>query len=135
MVAQEPQPDVPHASGPAGDSAIDAPVGAADRPSPEQQPEAQRAWQDEDEGFAAIPAMHDEDEPRRGKMLGWILGIVLLVVAAAAAFWFLAPPELKARAGIAEAGESELEFVLTSNDRQRLASGNDLLAISGRVVN
>jgi hypothetical protein len=79
--------------------------------------------------------MHDEDEPRRGGMLGWILGIVLLVVAAAAAFWFFAPPELKARAGIAEVGESELEVLLTTSDRQRLASGNELLAISGRVIN
>ena len=79
--------------------------------------------------------MHDEDEPRRGGKLGWILGLVLLVVVAAAAFWFLAPPEIKARAGIAEAGESPLQLMLTTSDRQKLASGNELLAISGRVIN
>ena len=60
---------------------------------------------------------------------------MLLVVAAAAAFWFLAPPELKARAGIAEAGETPLQLMLTTSDRQKLASGNELLAISGRVIN
>ena len=89
----------------------------------------------EDHGFAAIPAMHDEDdEPRRSK-LGWIVGLILIVVAAAAAFYFFAPPELKARAGIAEVGESPLQLMLTTSDRQRLASGNELVAISGRVIN
>ena len=88
----------------------------------------------EDHGFAAIPAMHD-DEERRGSKLGWIVGLILLVIAAAAAFYFLAPPELKARAGIAEAGESPLQLMLTTSDRQKLASGNELLAISGRVIN
>ena len=89
----------------------------------------------EDYGFAAIPAMHEDDEPHRGSKLGWIVGLVLLVVAAAAAFWFLAPPELKARMGIAEAGGSPLQLMLTTSDRQKLASGNELLAISGRVIN
>ena len=89
----------------------------------------------EEHGFAAIPAMHDEDEPRRGSKLGWIVGLILLVVAAAAAFWFLAPPELKARAGIAEAGESPLDVSVTTSDRQQLASGNELIAVSGRVIN
>lgn len=88
------------------------------------------------EEFEAIPAMHDErDQPRRGRAIGWILFIVLLVVAAAAAFWFLAPPEIKARVGIAEAGTSPLELMLTTSDRQRLESGNELLAISGRIIN
>ena len=45
------------------------------------------------------------------------------------------PPELKARAGIAEVGESPLQLMLTTSDRQKLASGNELLAISGRVIN
>ena len=89
-----------------------------------------------DESFAAIPAIRDEyDEPRRGRALGWIVGLILLVVAAAAAFWFLAPPEYKARLGLAEAGESPLELMLTTSDRQKLASGNELLAISGRIIN
>jgi len=89
----------------------------------------------EDYGFAAIPAMHEDDEPHRGGMLGWIIGLVLLVVAAAAAFYFFAPPDLKARAGIAEEGGSPLQVMVTTSDRQKLASGNELLAISGRVIN
>ena len=136
FIAQHPEPEVatPAQAG-QGQAYAEPPV--------EQEPVSDTAqWQEpqdqqpaEDYGFAAIPAMHDEDEePRRG-MLPWIIGLILLVVAAAAAFWFLAPPELKARAGIAEVGESELELLLTTSDRQRLASGNELLAISGRVIN
>ena len=136
MIAEEPQPETPGvyreppAAEPVAIEPEPEPISTA--PSWDAPGDARR---DEDYGFAAIPAMHDEDEPRRGGMLGWILGIVLLVVAAAAAFWFFAPPELKARAGIAEVGESELEVLLTTSDRQRLASGNELLAISGRVIN
>jgi predicted Zn finger-like uncharacterized protein len=136
MVAEEPQPEV--SGGDTGQShdeqRYDEP--ASDEPAAVVASEwGPQDVRHEDYGFAAIPAMHDEDEPRRGGKLGWILGLVLLVVAAAAAFWFLAPPELKARAGIAEAGESQLQLMLTTSDRQRLASGNELLAISGRVIN
>jgi len=134
MIAEEPQPETP---GVYREPSAAEPVAVEPEPISTapvwNEPEEVR--RDEDYGFAAIPAMHDEDEPRRGGKLGWILGIVLLVVAAAAAFWFLAPPELKARAGIAEAGESQLQLMLTTSDRQRLASGNELLAISGRVIN
>jgi hypothetical protein len=137
MIAEEPQPEVP---GDYVDQAYDEPAAAEPEPfatsaAVEQWDEPAEPQHHEDYGFAAIPAMHDEDEPRRGGKLGWILGLILLVVAAAAAFWFLAPPELKARAGIAEAGASELQLMLTTSDRQRLASGNELLAISGRVIN
>jgi predicted Zn finger-like uncharacterized protein len=135
MFAGEPQPRAPTAD---REFEGDAPVVEAEPAAPITSPAAEEFVQppvEEDYGFAAIPAMHDEDEPRRGGMLGWIVAIILLVVAAAAAFWFLAPAELKARAGIAEAGESELLFKVDSQDRQRLASGNELYAVSGRVIN
>jgi predicted Zn finger-like uncharacterized protein len=141
MIAEEPQPEgIGDETAQAyGEQPYDEP--AAVEPEPFAASAAVEQWDEpdaqrhEDYGFAAIPAMHDEDEPRRGGKLGWILGLILLVVVAAAAFWFLAPPELKARAGIAEAGESQLQLMLTTSDRQRLASGNELLAISGRVIN
>lgn len=126
MIAEEPQP--------APEPEPDAGPTEAVSPRPAMQWSPSEPAFDQEDSFAAIPAMHDEDEPRRSK-LGWIVGLVLLVVAAAAVFWFLAPPELKARAGIAEAGKSPLEVVITTSDRQRLASGNELLAISGRVIN
>jgi predicted Zn finger-like uncharacterized protein len=136
MIAEEPQPVTGDDAAPSYDepAAVEREPFAGSAPV-EQWDEPVEAERHEDYGFAAIPAMHDEDEPQRGGKLGWILGLILLVVAAAAAFWFLAPPELKARAGIAEAGESQLQLMLTTSDRQRLASGNELLAISGRVIN
>jgi hypothetical protein len=64
-----------------------------------------------------------------------MLVIALLIAAAAAAFWFLAPASWKQRIGIAGAGETPLQLMMTHSDRQKLASGNELLAISGRVIN
>ncbi len=84
--------------------------------------------------FAAFPDEEEEEAPR-GRGLKVALALLLLVAALAAAFWFLAPAEWKARAGIAAAGETPLEVMLTNSDRQKLASGNELLAISGRVIN
>ncbi len=133
MIAETPEPEAPAGGGEPRDP--DAAPAFADTAPVEQWDEAREPCPHEEHGFSAIPAMHDEDSPGRGRKLGWIVGLILIVVAAAAAFWFLAPPELKASAGIAEAGESPLEVIVTTKDRQRLASGNELLAISGRVIN
>jgi len=93
----------------------------------------------ETEGYSGSPedfsiAIRDDDEPRgRGP---WVLvALVLLVAALAAAAWFLAPDSLRSRLGLAGAGGSPLELMVTTSDRQQLASGNELLAISGRVIN
>lgn len=64
-----------------------------------------------------------------------VLGLLLLVAAAAAAFYFFAPSSLKQQVGIAQAGASPLQVVEVNHSRQRLASGNDLFTVSGRVVN
>ncbi len=64
-----------------------------------------------------------------------VLIILLVIAAAAAAFWFFAPPEWKQRAGIAQAGTTPLQLMITTSDRQPLQSGNELVAISGRVIN
>jgi predicted Zn finger-like uncharacterized protein len=128
MFADNPMPAVP----PEGEAPTEEANSAA---RAGQWPPASEPFPPHDDSFAAIPAMRYDDEPERKSKLGWIIGLILLVVAAAAAFYFLAPAELKARAGIAEAGESPLEVIVTTRDRQRLASGNELVAISGRVIN
>ena len=73
-----------------------------------------------------------EASGRRVPALVWLL---LLVVALAVAGWFLAPESIRERLGLGGAGGSDLELMVTSNDRQRLASGNQLFAVSGRVIN
>jgi len=81
------------------------------------------------------PFAEDAAEPRRRSPLVTILIIALVVIILAALFWFFAPPDLKARLGIAAAGASPLALVTTHMDRQRLESGNELLTVTGRVIN
>jgi predicted Zn finger-like uncharacterized protein len=80
-------------------------------------------------------AASDEVAPKGRSPLLSILIVVVLVIAIAAAFWFLAPPDLKARLGLAEISASPLALVTTHMDRQRLESGNELLTVAGRVIN
>ncbi|MCL6698821.1 zinc-ribbon domain-containing protein [Sphingomonas sp. NSE70-1] len=97
-------------------------------------PEPEPVAETQEDDFAAYAPIEDEGgrSPRRW---GLILGLLVLVVAAAAAFWFFAPPEWKARAGLAQAGSTPLQLMITTSDRQALQSGNELVAISGRVIN
>jgi hypothetical protein len=87
----------------------------------------------EEEFVGYAPIVDEEEEPRRRWPL--LLAILLAIAVAAAAFWFFAPAEWKARAGIAQAGATPLQLMITTSDRQPLESGNELVAISGRVIN
>ena len=81
-------------------------------------------------------AGEDEEEPRRGGALTKVLIAAVVVVALAIAFWFLAPADMKARLGIASAGASPLQVSNPPHvERLQLASGNELLTVSGRVIN
>lgn len=88
----------------------------------------------QDDEFTPFPAADDEAPPRRSPLVS-ILIVILVVVVLAAAFWFLAPPEFKARLGLAGVSASPLALVTTHMDRQRLESGNELLTVTGRVIN
>ena len=93
-------------------------------------PEATEAAADDFSPFAEADA-----QPRRRSPLTTILFVALAVVILAALFWFFAPPDLKARLGLGIAGSSPLALVTTHMDRQRLESGNELLTVTGRVIN
>ena len=97
-----------------------------------------------DEGPFGPPAEEDEFSPFARREVAaesrprpWLrlLALLILVAALAAAFWFFAPTEWKARVGLAAAQDTPLQLMMTHSDRQRLASGNELLAVSGRVIN
>ena len=74
-------------------------------------------------------------EPGRRSRIVLFALLLLAVAAAAVAFWMLAPAEWRERVGIAAARETPLQLMMTHSDRQKLASGNELLAVSGRVIN
>ena len=88
-----------------------------------------------DDDFFSPFAERDYAESRRRRPLLTVLIVLLIVAAVAAAFWFLAPPEWKARLGLADAGATPLTLVTTHMDRQKLESGNELLTVAGRVIN
>mgnify|MGYP002777039802 CR=1 FL=1 len=81
------------------------------------------------------PDFHDEVEtpPRRG--LRAVLIALLLAAIAGAAFWYLAPAQIKARLGIAQA-ESPLEAMVLAQDLQRIEpNGGELFTVRGKIVN
>ena len=81
-------------------------------------------------------ASYEEPRPPRSKLPFVIGGLILLVALLAAATYFLAPREWMTRAGLDRASaDSPLKLMVTSQDRQKLASGNDLVSLSGRVIN
>ncbi|WP_187107709.1 zinc-ribbon domain-containing protein [Sphingomonas xanthus] len=102
----------------------------ADGGSPAEAPQPGASEDD----FQIYAPIRDESEPGRRR---WplLLGLLILIAAAAAAFWLFASPEWKARAGIAKASATPLQLMITTRDRQMLESGNELIAISGRVIN
>ena len=106
-------------------------VGAiAAEPAPDVPAGAGAADADEFEPF------YDPDpiEPER-RSVPWLALLLLLVAALAAAAWFFAPDSIRERLGLGAAAGTPLEVMVTNSDRQRLASGNELFAVSGRVIN
>lgn len=149
-IAAEPQPEPAAAEDSPWGEVSPEPVASYASPAPapdevamEEAPAIADEWRSpvadeatapaEEEFVGYSPIVDDDLEPRRK----WpaILIILLLIAAAAAAFWFFAPPEWKQRAGIAQAGATPLQLMITTSDRQPLQSGNELVAISGRVIN
>ncbi|MCY7280787.1 MAG: hypothetical protein LH610_07820 [Sphingomonas bacterium] len=124
----------------------EAPLPPAPPPEPDdrlwQAVEPAVAWDEPAPGSTGEPVAEDfepfyDHEPIEQPRRKWpiLLLLVLLVALAAIAFWFLAPPELRARAGLASSKESQLYAVVSTGDYQRLASGNNLFTVSGRIVN
>lgn len=143
MVAETPEPVVEEEADsgwtvPMSPEPVDAePAQYEEVPEAEQatpvEPAEWRAPETAEEEFASYSPIGGEEEP--GRRWPLLLLLVVLIAAAAAAFWFLAPAEWKVRAGIAGAGATPLQLMITTSDRQPLESGNELVAISGRVIN
>ena len=104
-------------------------IGGRDRAEEEFDPQKEVPAPEE------IWAIEDESETdsRRNWWRAVLIGL-LLVAALAAAFWFLAPDSLRRSVGFGAAGATPLQ-ITAQGDRQTLASGNELLAVSGRIIN
>ena len=87
-----------------------------------------------DDDFSPFAA-NGEAPPRRSRGAVALLIAVLAVAALAAAFYFLAPDAWKTKVGLGSSGASPLALVTTHMDRQQLESGNELLTVTGRVIN
>jgi predicted Zn finger-like uncharacterized protein len=119
-------PDAEAPADPDATSATTGPAPAADWLAGSQQADGAP---DEFEPFYEPDAA---DAPRRRiPLLVWLL---LIAAAIAAAAWFFAPASIRERLGMGGGG-SELAVMVTDRSRQALASGNELFAVSGRVIN
>ena len=127
----------------AGDAEPAMPDQASAVPSAQEAPPettAQSDWNEPPEAEAAPDtfspfAAPDDAEPRRRSAAATWAMVVIAIIILAALFWFFAPADLKARLGLGAAAASPLALVTTHMDRQRLESGNELLTVTGRVIN
>ncbi len=93
-------------------------------------------WPEQEAMEQASYEAYDEAE-EYGPARAWpkvLVGLLFVAVLAAVA-WFLAPADLKARLGLSSAGASPLTLVITHKDRQTLESGNELVTVTGRIIN
>ncbi|GAA4750675.1 hypothetical protein GCM10023264_16550 [Sphingomonas daechungensis] len=100
----------------------------------EAAPSGRLEWVERDEDFSPFATRDDVGAKPKRRLLIIILAI-LGIAAIVAAVWFLAPPELRQRLGIAGSGDTPLQLMMTHSDRTQLASGNEFLNISGRIIN
>jgi predicted Zn finger-like uncharacterized protein len=139
--AEEPEPaeptpaPMPFAPVPEAQPEFAAAAMADPDPQPAQDWREPPVPEAQDDEFSPFAARDDDMEPKRRSPVVKILIVAVIVAALAAAFWFLAPAELKARVGLTDAWTSPLALVTTHMDRQKLESGNELLTVTGRVIN
>jgi len=85
-------------------------------------------------GFAAFDSGRPtEPRPSRG-LIGLLLALVLIAVIVAA-IWFLAPTSFREKLGLIERTDTPLLVQVDERNRRTLASGNQLLEVSGRIIN
>jgi len=142
--AEAPAEEYAGYSGPLGDEPpqdeplVDGPSPApipheADVATPAEASAGHSEWT-EDDDFSPF-ARRDASEAKPRSRIVIVAILVLVVAAIVAGVWFLAPLEWRQRLGLTAAGETPLQLMMTHSDRQQLASGNEILNISGRIIN
>jgi hypothetical protein len=92
--------------------------------------------EDEDfDAFAHEPPFRARRNPARIWTMVSIVAAAMMLSAVAAIYWF-GFPNLSARLGLAGAEASPFDVEsLGAPQRQKLASGNELLTVAGRIIN
>jgi predicted Zn finger-like uncharacterized protein len=102
-------------------------------PAPEEE-----QWEPEKEipDSEEIAAAENETgaDRKRNWVMAAIIGIVLVVVIIGG-LWLLAPDSVRQRIGLAATSHTPLQIAPGTPERQKLASGNELVVVSGRVIN
>jgi predicted Zn finger-like uncharacterized protein len=143
------QPEVDQAPGGDGfaedmpaETPLAEPPGSVPVPPPDEIPlpteDMDGSWDPEKELPDAEELEAVEDETAADRKRSWQMAIFLaiaIVVLIAAAFWFFAPDSLRQRVGFAAAQPTPLQIAPGTPERQTLASGNELVVVSGRVIN
>jgi predicted Zn finger-like uncharacterized protein len=99
----------------------------------EAAPSGRLEWTEEDD-FSPFARNDSGDAKPRSRVI-LVAVLVLLIAALIAGVWMFAPAEWRQRLGLASAAETPLQLMMTHSDRTQLASGNEFLNISGRIIN
>lgn len=83
-----------------------------------------------------IAAAEDETptERRRSWWIGVLIGL-LVVAIIVLALWLFAPDSVRRGLGLASVAPPALQIAAGTPERQKLASGNELVVVSGRIIN
>jgi predicted Zn finger-like uncharacterized protein len=135
----EPAPNEPCDEPPEDDSLAESPAPSPIPPEAdvvglaEAAPSGRLEWTEDDDFSPFARRDVAEDKPRSRIILVAVL--VLLIAAIVAGIWMFAPAEWRQKLGLANAAETPLQLMMTHSDRTQLASGNEFLNISGRIIN
>lgn len=87
----------------------------------------------DEEEIAAAEAETPERQ-RRSWLTGVLIALVVVAIIAVA-IWFLAPDSLRRGLGLSAIAPPALQIAAGTSERQKLASGNELVMVSGRIIN
>ena len=100
----------------------------------EAAPSGRLEWTENDDEFSPFARREPAETKSRSRVVV-VAVLVLLIAAIVAGIWFFAPSEWRQLLGIAGASDTPLQLMMTHSDRTQLASGNEFLNISGRIIN
>jgi predicted Zn finger-like uncharacterized protein len=99
---------------------------------------AEEEWEPEKE----IPDREEiaaaESETGADRKRNWVMAVIIgivLVVVIVGGLWLIAPDSVRQRIGLAATTHTPLQIAPGTPERQKLASGNELVVVSGRVIN